>query len=375
MKKTTRRFTPVIILFLVGGICILMFPHNIPLIAGHASGKSEVELSPALKEIISYGSSAPNSHNAQMWKIKVPSDQSLILAFDSAHLIPQVDPDNREALISLGAFLENMVSIAPKYDLQANVEIIAETNKDEEVALVSFTETTDEAAKNGALLKEELIKQRHTIRKPFEKRPLTTEDLSSLRSVDAYGHLIYFPLASTEGTYIAHALVDSMAKQVASDEKQKEFADYTRLSRKEANEKQDGITPAMMGLSGIKKWFVSTFFSKKTIMSSSFRQQTVDTVKNQASNSAGFLLICSTDQTVTSLVNTGRLLQKVWLQATANQIAVHPMSSVLEESPWREEINTELGIDQRIQMILRLGYVDDYGEPISKRRTVPILPK
>lgn len=30
---------------------------------------------------------------------------------------------------------------------------------------------------------------------------------------------------------------------------------------------------------------------------------------------------------------------------------------------------------QSIQMILRLGYVDDYAEPISKRRAVPILPK
>lgn len=125
----------------------------------NARGESNVELSPALKEMIYYDSLAPNSHNAQMWKIKVPSDQSLILALDSDRLLTQVDPDNREALISLGAFLENMVSIAPKHSLQAEVEIIVKTNQDEEIARVSFVETSDAEDENTALQMEELIKK------------------------------------------------------------------------------------------------------------------------------------------------------------------------------------------------------------------------
>lgn len=349
--------------------------HNAPPTVSYASGRSSLQLNPLLEEIIHYGSLAPNSHNAQMWKVKIRSDQSFILALDSTHLLPAVDPDNREALISLGAFLENVISISPKYDLRAEVEIIAETNQDEEVALVTFTQNQEEESEQIALLQEELIKNRHTLRKPYKQKELSAQDLSALKAIfsSPESHFYYFPLSSAEGTYIAEAIVEAMAKQVASDEKQREFANYTRFSKKEAQELKDGITPAMMGLSGFKKWFVSTFFNKDTVMSDSFRRQTVDTAKKQAFNCAGFFLICSADETVESLINTGRLLQRFWLTATARKIAVHPMSSVLEESPWEEEIGPKLGINENIQMVLRVGYVNDYGKQISKRRPVPII--
>lgn len=353
----------------------MLILHNAPLTVSHASGRSSTQLDPVWKEIIYYGSLAPNSHNAQMWKIKILSDQSFILALDSAHLLPEVDPENREAFISLGAFIENVITISPKYYFQAEVEIIAETNRDEEVALVTFAKNKDEESKQITLHQEELIKTRHTMRKPYNKEELSAQDLSALKSIfsSTGSHFYYFPLSSAEGTYIADVIVTSMAKQVASDEKQREFAYYTRFSNKEAQELKDGITPEMMGLSGIKKWFVSTFFDQDTVMSDSFRQQTVDTTKKQAFNCAGFFLICSDDETVESLVNTGRLLQRFWLTATAKKIAVHPMSSVLEESPWKEMISAELGINENIQMVLRVGYVEDYGEQISNRRPVPII--
>lgn len=349
--------------------------HNAPLPVSHASASSDFQLDPVWKEIIYYGSLAPNSHNAQMWKVKIRSAQSFILTLDSAHLLPEVDPENREALISLGAFLENVIAISPKYDLQAEVEIIAITKQDEEVARVTFVKNKDEESKQTALYQEGLIKTRHTLRKPYHKEELSTQDLSALKSIlsSPGSRCYYFPLSSAEGAYLADAIVASMAKQVASDEKQREFANYTRFSKKEAEKLRDGITPEMMGLSGIKKWFVSTFFDQETAMSDSFRQQTINTAKKQAFNCAGFFLICSEDQTVESLINTGRLLQRFWLTATAKQIAVHPMSSVLEESPWQEEISAKLGITENIQMVLRVGYVKDYGERSSKRRPVPVI--
>jgi hypothetical protein len=128
----------------------------------------------------------------------------------------------------------------------------------------------------------------------------------------------------------------------------------------------------MMGLTGIKKWFVSAFYDQNTVMSASFRKQTVQSTKEQATNCAGFFLICSPDGTVESLINTGQLLQRFWLAATARKIAVHPMSSVLEESPWREELGAKLGINGKVQMVLRVGYVNDYGTRISQRRPVPV---
>lgn len=158
-----------------------------------------------------------------MWKVKPVSGQSFILALDATRLLPAVDPENREALISLGAFLENVVTISPQYGRQAEVEIIAKTNREEEVALVTFVQSNDEEGKALARQQEELIKTRHTLRKPYKKEELDAGDLSALQAIFPGSGIqcFYFPLRSAEGTYLADAIVAAMAKQVASDEKQR----------------------------------------------------------------------------------------------------------------------------------------------------------
>ncbi len=51
-------------------------------------------------------------------------------------------------------------------------------------------------------------------------------------------------------------------------------------------------------------------------------------------------------------------------------IAAHPMSQMLEEDPWRGELAAQLGLTGVPQFVLRLGYVDDYPDPVTPRRPV-----
>lgn len=71
------------------------------------------------------------------------------------------------------------------------------------------------------------------------------------------------------------------------------------------------------------------------------------------------------------LIRTGMLLQRVWLEATRQEVAVHPMSQLLEESPYKAEIQGKLGLSKPVQMVLRLGYVSSYGENKRIRRDLP----
>ena len=59
-------------------------------------------------------------------------------------------------------------------------------------------------------------------------------------------------------------------------------------------------------------------------------------------------------------------LQAFWLDAVRYGISVQPVSQMLEDkaflvNSWRKT----LGLNQPPQMILRAGYVDDYGEIIE----------
>ncbi len=321
-----------------------------------------------INEIINYGAMAPSSHNAQMWQVKILSDHELIVMLDPNHTLPQVDPLNRESMISLGCFIENMVEAAPKYNLAANVRILAQNTADTEIAAVVFKPKTMDGNWDKAI---ENIENRHTLRIPYLKKELTKPDLNRLKGVSQ--NSVYFPLNSREGQYLKEAIIQATKQQVADDAKQNELAGLMRFSKKEAAANKDGLTPEMMGLSGIAKWFVTTFFNQNTVLSKSFRKQTVSTVKKQAENCAGFIIISSPDQSIESLVNSGRTLEKLLLKATELKIAVHPLSAPLEESPWQEEIAGAIGIKQEVQMILRVGYVKDYGKPVSQRRAVTII--
>jgi nitroreductase len=61
-----------------------------------------------IAQILRYASLAPSSHNTQPWRVKIISDSEFIIQSDSTRWLPKVDPDNRELLLSIGAFWENL---------------------------------------------------------------------------------------------------------------------------------------------------------------------------------------------------------------------------------------------------------------------------
>ena len=105
-------------------------------------------------------------------------------------------------------------------------------------------------------------------------------------------------------------------------------------------------------------------------MKPAFRDETIDTVRKEVVNSAGWLLITSQDNAVTTLLDTGRRMQRLFLQVRDRGIALHPMTQILEEAPTRKTVNESIGMSVPIQFILRVGYLTTYPEPVSLRRSV-----
>jgi hypothetical protein len=359
-EKTKLVILSFVCVFLIGSDCRVQGEGN----------KENQDLKAKITETIHYGSLAPSSHNAQMWKIKMVAENKLQVQMDQQHILPQVDPENREAFISLGAFIENMVEAAPTFGLQPEVTLLDQSPNDPEVAEITFYPKAPVSTNLPSVNTLDNIKNRHTIRTPYIRKPLSDQDAKWIQTLGPQYH--YFALKTPSGDYIQEAIIQATKQQVANDKTQKELAGFMRFSKKEAEKEKDGLTPEGMGLSGIAKWFVSTFFTQKTVMSKSFRSQTVTTATKQVENCSGFVVIASDDNSVTSLINSGRSLERFLITATGKKLAVHPMSAPLEETPWKETFSKKLAIPGRCQMILRVGYVKDYGHPVSLRRPVPI---
>ena len=65
-------------------------------------------LDPVSCQMLYHASLAPSGHNAQPWRVRVRTPDRWQLGVDPARRLTAVDPHDREAMLSLGAFLENL---------------------------------------------------------------------------------------------------------------------------------------------------------------------------------------------------------------------------------------------------------------------------
>jgi len=73
---------------------------------------------------------------------------------------------------------------------------------------------------------------------------------------------------------------------------------------------------------------------------------------------------------VADLIETGRRFERMSLLARERMIAIHPMTQMLEEKSWRDEIAAQHEPEMIPQFIIRVGYLDTYPDPVSLRRPV-----
>lgn len=327
-----------------------------------------IEISRQMEEILYYATLAPSSHNAQMWKVRIVSPDIIEVLLDSERTLPNVDPQNREAMISLGAFIENISQASRLHGLDADISILAETSFDERIARIRLERSTRITSEDAARLRRNLS-LRGSSRTGFKKDPLKEEHLSMIVTTVS-GKVHYYPLRSPKGQYLLQGLIESNEKQASRYNVQKELSHWMRFSKHEAQKKKDGLTPDMMGLKGIAHWFVSHFFTSDTVMKDSFRKQTISTVRKQAENCSGFIVLTNDGSDAAALIKSGMELERLWLKASELGLAIHPMSQMLEEEPWKKELTKKLELKDLPQMMLRIGYIDKPFQPVSRRRPV-----
>ncbi len=125
-----------------------------------------------------------------------------------------------------------------------------------------------------------------------------------------------------------------------------------------------------MELDGIPGWILRNFYKQEDVLKKKFREQGIDKVKKQVSQSAGWLIITSKENTVATLLETGKRFQRMFLKVRDKNIAIHPMTQILEETETKNQSNKSIGINDEIQFILRMGYLKNYPEPVTLRRSV-----
>ena len=317
-------------------------------------------------QVLYYASLAGSSHNSQPWKAEVYGEDSILIFADTSRKLNVVDPTSRELCISIGAFIENLDMAARCFGYETEIKIHAGP-AGFSGPLASIMLTRSDACAEDDILNE--IKLRTTLRIPFDTLSIKQSDLATLVSIDS-SRIHFIAATSARGKYIRQKESEAYTQQARNKNAQDELAGWIRFSNKDVKQKQDGLTTEGMGIKGIGGFVVRNFFKPEDSKKESFVTQGIDKTKLQAENCGGWIVITQPSENIESRINTGRLYQAIHLKCRKMNIGFHPMNQVIEEAGFESEANTYLGLNGKIMLIARIGYVKDYPEPVSVRRPV-----
>jgi hypothetical protein len=316
------------------------------------------------RAILYMASLAPSGHNTQPWFVKYIEPYHWIIGNDKSKWLPGVDPTQRETMLSIGAFLQNLEYAAGNLGYASQFNVLASTNQDENIVEVKLTRVF-----NAMKFDVQKIRQRRTIRSGYLNEALKIQDIIYLAKAES-DFIRYIPNSSKEHQWLNEQTIEANRMQAYRDDAEQELAGWIRFSSKEAKAHLDGLTLASMEIEGVVAWYLRNFYGKADVMKKGFREQSIDKVKEQVGTSAGWLLITSKDNSVIALLESGRRLQRLLLKIREKNIAIHPMTQILEEPSTNKILQSSIGITDNIQFILRTGYVKDYPAPVSLRRPV-----
>lgn len=326
-------------------------------------------LQPLEMEILYLASLAPSGHNTQPWYIKYIEPWHWIICNDKTRWLPAVDPAQRETMLSIGAFLQNLEYAACNAGYSCKCNQLATTSQDENIMEVMLQKTAAAAPYDISR-----IINRRTLRSGYLTDKLKKEDaIYLLQNEPDFFHFV--PNGSKEYQWLNEQTIEANRVQAGRDAAQKELAEWIRFSGNEARKHRDGLTTASMELDGMAGWILRNFYHKEDVLKDSFRKQGVDKIKKQVSQSAGWLVITGNGNTVATLLETGKRFQRLFLCIREKKIAIHPMTQILEEEATKIQVNKSTGITGDIQFILRVGYVNNYPGPVSLRRPVGSIVK
>ena len=182
-----------------------------------------ISLKPDEREILYLASLAPSGHNTQPWFVKYVEPYHWIIGNDKNRWLPGVDPTQRETILSIGAFLQNLEYTASDLGYNCEYTILATSNQDENIIDIKLS-------KNNHAIKYpiEKIKQRRTVRSNYLSDTFKKEDVAYL--INKETDLIhYLPNTSKEHQWLNEQTIEANRIQAYRNAAQSELANWIRF--------------------------------------------------------------------------------------------------------------------------------------------------
>jgi len=304
--------------------------------------------------LVRYAILAPSIGNTQPWAFVAAGNRIEVRA-DLSRWLPAADPQKRELFLSLGCALENLLVAAEQFGFSHRVEYGARPDVDG----VAATVTLSTPGRPSLLRTPELfsaIGVRHTSRRPFESRPVLSQDRHRLLSLRVEPDLkLVLNWDRAMRRTFRRWVVEADAAQFTDPAWRQELAHWTGRG-------------GFGGPSPLAKVREAVLLRVDTGRSRAKRDS------NLVSSAPVFGLIGSQRDNRESQVKAGQLYERLCLGAASLGIAVQPLSQVLAVPRVRLQVATLLPGDSLAPMhAFRMGYTEPERRHTPRRRLEDVL--
>lgn len=316
--------------------------------------------------ILAHAILAPHSHNLQSWLVDLSVPDQITLRIDRTRLLPETDPFSRQMLMSQGTFLELLDQAAREKGLRAEIALFPEgvfgptTLDDRPTARIRLVP-------DAAVAREPLFAQvfrRHTNREAYAPRVPAPDALQAIAAGTAAYPMRAGFVTSADTSAIGHhrrIAKEAWRIELTTPRTVLESFKVLRVGSREIAEHRDGIS---LNDPMVRLLVATGLFDRSVAPAPDDSATTgqLDEFNAKIDSTPAFYWLVSEGNDRITQVNAGRAWVRAQLAATAQGLAMQPISQALQEypemaAPYRE-IHERLGAPApryTVQMWARLG--------------------
>ncbi|HCO90753.1 MAG TPA: twin-arginine translocation pathway signal protein [Alphaproteobacteria bacterium] len=320
-----------------------------------------------MRAALSYAILAPSPYNRQPWLVQLHGPHDALLYCDLDRLLPYTDPFNRQTVIALGCFLELFSLAAAEAGFAAQITLFPEGDPGN--GLDKRPIAGLHLAPQPDIPKDPLFahcRARRTTREPFDMgRAVPAEPLARMARAARATTSVRFGATrdQAEAEQLRQLARDGVHQEFASRTVRQETADFMRIGRREIEQSPDGIAVSNPVVELLQQFDLIDRENMAARKSRAFALG-FERMEQLTLASPGFFWIATADNDRGSQIAAGRAYLRASLQATADGLAMQPLSQALREYPGMRKLYVKLHRllmeqpGERIQMLARIGYAD-----------------
>ena len=301
---------------------------------------------------VRYAILAPSSHNTQPWQFIINGDELLVCA-DRTRSLANIDPFDRELIISCGAALLNLRVALAHFRVPVEITTFPQCSDPDIVARIAFPTS-------GSMLKDlaelfNAITKRTTNRRPFSSEDVPAAIMERLKTAaKSEGVDVAFAQDLVQLERLATLIAEADRRQFDDPRFRRELASWIHPSRS-----TDGMPAASQGLRALTD--AATPIIALAIRTFDLGNGVAAAHEELVRGSPLLVALSTSMDNNEGWLGAGLGLQRLLLVAAEAGYSASYLNQPIEVPDLRTELAKELSIDGYPQLLLRVGR----GQPVS----------